>query len=170
MAGSSPLTEATRVRLSACLLGCEQVVAAYLFGSHARGEAGPLSDVDIALLLDDDLSDEAAFDLRLTLIGGLSEVLGTNAVDVLILNGAPVALSYRVFRDGIPLLIRDPQRTTLFRARVVDRYLDFEPIRQRHERAILERAGKGTLLDGHDPHRGALERYRRLRRHLEGAP
>ena len=30
------------------------VVAAYLFGSQARGDAGPLSDVDSAVWLDDD--------------------------------------------------------------------------------------------------------------------
>ncbi len=29
-----------------------EVVAAYLFGSYAKGEAGPLSDVDIAYLFD----------------------------------------------------------------------------------------------------------------------
>ena len=31
----------------------DEVVLAYLFGSHARGEAGPLSDIDIAVLLRD---------------------------------------------------------------------------------------------------------------------
>ena len=30
------------------------IAAAWLFGSHAKGKAGPMSDIDIALLLKDD--------------------------------------------------------------------------------------------------------------------
>ncbi|MFN3331828.1 MAG: hypothetical protein ACK47M_04890 [Caldilinea sp.] len=33
----------------------------------------------------------------------------------------------------------------------------------RHERAILERARRGELLNGHNPYRGALARYRQQR-------
>jgi len=33
------------------LRSCPQVVFAYLFGGLARGERGPLSDVDIAVFL-----------------------------------------------------------------------------------------------------------------------
>ena len=53
-------------------------------------------------------------------------------------------------------------------ARYVSEYLDFKPVIERHERAILERARKGELLHGYNPHRGALERYRQLRERLEG--
>lgn len=145
------------------------VLLAYLFGSHARGQAGPLSDVDVAVLLDDGFAADQYFDMRLQIIGGLIDILHSNDVDVIILNQAPLALSYRVLRDGVMLYCRDRQKMIEFVARVVSAYLDFKPIIERHEHAILERARKGELLHGYNPHRGALERYRRLHKRLEGA-
>lgn len=44
------------------------VLVAYLFGSQARGQAGPLSDVDIAVLFDDALPAEQSFEQRLNLM------------------------------------------------------------------------------------------------------
>ena len=145
------------------------VVLAYLFGSHARGQAGPLSDVDTAVLLEGHPDDDRCLDMRLEIIGGLMGLLHTNDVDVLILNQAPPALRYAVLRDGVLLFCRDRQAMIQFRVQTLNEYLDFKPILRRHERAILERAQKGELLSGHDPHRGAIERYRRLRERLEKA-
>ena len=39
--------------LEAYFAALDDVVLAYLFGSYARGQAGPLSDVDVAVLLND---------------------------------------------------------------------------------------------------------------------
>ena len=41
------------------------VVLAYLFGSHARGQAWAHSDVDVAVLLDNHPDDDRCFDMRL---------------------------------------------------------------------------------------------------------
>ncbi len=49
---------------------------AYLFGSHARGQAWAHSDVDVAVLLEDDDSDHCIA-MRLEIIGGLMELLPT---------------------------------------------------------------------------------------------
>ncbi len=140
----------------------DEVVLAYLFGSHARGQAGPLSDIDVAVLLVDGLDDSHAFEKRLALMDHISHHMQTNEVDVLILNEAPLALAYRVLRDGVLIYCRDEARRVGFTARTVSMYLDFKPILERHERAILERARKGELLNGHNPHHDALERYRQL--------
>lgn len=100
----------------------EDVVLAYLFGSHARGRASSLSDVDVAVLL----------------------------------------------RDGLLLHCASEDTRIMYTAETVVRYLDFEPVLKRYERAILERARQGELLHGHNPYRGALERYRQLRERLKG--
>jgi predicted nucleotidyltransferase len=126
-----------------------EVVLAYLFGSHARGQAWAHSDVDVAVLLEDDDGDRC-FDVRLEV------------------NQAPPALRYAVLRDGILLFCRDHRARIEFHLRTVNEYLDFKPILERHERAILEKARKGELLDGYNPHRGTLERYQRLRERLAG--
>jgi predicted nucleotidyltransferase len=147
----------------------DDLVLAYLFGSHARGQAGPLSDVDVAVLLAGQPDDGHCFDVRLEVIGGLMDILHSNNVDVAILNQVPLALRYRIVRDGVLLFCRDRPAMVAFKARTVSEYLDFKPVIERHERAILERARKGELLHGYNPHRGALERYRQLRERLEGA-
>ncbi len=128
------------------------VVLAYLFGSHARGQAWAHSDIDIAVLLAGDRDDEECFDIRLEIIGGLMKILNTNDVDVLILNQAPPALAYAVLRDGILVFCRDHQTRIEYQLHTVNKYLDFKPILERHERAILEKARKGELLSGYDSH------------------
>lgn len=146
----------------------DEVIFAYLFGSVARGQAGPLSDVDVAVLARDGLDSPTLFELRIRLIDDLIHLLGTEAVDVVIMNQAPLALNYRVFRDGVQLFCRDRQRRVLYQADIVSRYLDFKPFLDRYERAILDRARRGDLLNGYNPHRGSLDRYRQLRQLLEG--
>ena len=66
--------------------GSRRHVLAYLFGSHARGQAGPLSDVDTAIFLDNSVAFDRYFDERLEMTGGVMDVLGVDEVDVAILN------------------------------------------------------------------------------------
>jgi len=141
----------------------DKVCLAVLYGSHARGEAGPLSDVDVAVLLERSCAADDYFEQRLELIGRFMQALNTNDVDVVILNQAPLALQYRVVRDGFVLYARHHDHLIEFVSQTVSRYLDFKPVIERHERAILARARQGDLLHGYNPHRGALERYRQLR-------
>jgi predicted nucleotidyltransferase len=148
----------------------ENVVLACLFGSQARGTANALSDVDVAVLLEGHPDSEQCFEARLKLIGDLMGLLHTNDVDILILNQAPPALRFRVLRDGVSLFCRDRDRMIDFRVRTVNEYLDFKPILERHERAIIDKARKGELLNGYNPHHGALERHRHLRERLERTP
>ncbi len=148
----------------------EDVVLAYLFGSHARKRAWAQSDVDIGVLLAGHPDDDRCFEMRLEIIGGLMSLFHTNDVDVLILNQAPPALRYAVLRDGLLVFCRERQAMIEFYVRTVSEYLDFLPILRRHEAAILERARKGELLSGYDPYCGALERYRRQRARLTATP
>jgi predicted nucleotidyltransferase len=148
----------------------DEVVLAYLFGSHARGQAWARSDVDVAVLLENRPADSHCLDTRLEVIGGLMEILHTDDVDVVILNQAPPALRYAVLRDGLLFFCRDHQAMIEFHVRALNEYLDFRPILKRHERAIMEKARKGELLSGYDPYHGTLERYRRLRERFVETP
>ncbi len=145
-----------------------EVVLAYLYGSQARGQANLLSDVDIAVLLDGYPDPDHCFNARLEIIGDLVSLLHTDAVDVAILNQTPPALNYRVLRDGIALFCRNRDQMIAFRVRTINEYLDFKPILERHERAIIEKARKGELLNGYNPYISALERHRQRRERAKG--
>ena len=129
----------------------------------ARGEATPLSDIDIGLLLTGTISAPARFEHRLTIGLDLQRIFRSNDVDVVILNDAPLALAYRVLRDGQILCCQDENARVQYTASTIGRYLDFKPFIERHQQAILERARRGELFDGHNPYHGALARYRQGR-------
>ena len=118
------------------------VVVAYLFGSAARGTSGPLSDIDVAVLLRED---GHGLERRLSLMADLAEATKRERIDVVILNEAPVALAYRVLRDGRLLLSRDERARVEHRVRTVDRYLDMEPFRRVQERGLRDRLSEGRF-------------------------
>jgi len=115
------------------------VAAAYLFGSQARGAAGPLSDVDLAVVSDRSLPRSRRFDLQLELIGAATAVLATNEVDLVMLDDAPPLLRHRVIRDGLVLVDRDPSRRLTFQTRSVLEYLDTKPLRGELSRGLRHR-------------------------------
>jgi hypothetical protein len=155
--------------LTDALAANSQVILAYLFGSQARGTANVHSDVDVAMLLSGQPDENTCFDVRMAIMDDVMGALRVNDVDVAILNRAPLALQYRVLRDGKLLFCRDHNQRIAYQLKVVNAYLDFKPILERHEQAILAKARQGELLHGYNPHRGALEHYRAMRERLEAA-
>ncbi len=105
----------------------EGIVAAWLFGSVARGTARPDSDVDVGVLY------REAPPRTLKGIGrvfGLEEDLAEATglpVQVVNLNQAPVDLIVRVLRDGKLLLDRDPLRRIGFEVASRNEFWDLEP-------------------------------------------
>lgn len=104
-----------------------RVAYALLFGSHGRGSAHSGSDVDVAIGL--------APGTRLSAqdIGDLVSRLESNTaktVDLVILDEAPPAIAYRVFRDGVEVAVRDRAALVDRKARAILEYLDFRPIEE----------------------------------------
>jgi hypothetical protein len=120
------------------LSGARGLVCAYLFGSHARGDKTPGSDIDVALLLDQD-PPRTLEGLQLDLA---DELAGTvdRPVDVVVLNRAPADLIHRVLRDGVLLLDRDPSARIRFEVRARNEYFDLLPHLRRYRRLDRGRA------------------------------
>jgi predicted nucleotidyltransferase len=135
---AAPSTQDLTERLRCLLAGAPGVLVAYLYGSHARGRAGPLSDVDVAVLLDSD--DE---ERRLELTAAIAHAVVPARADVVVLNDAPLALSYRVVRDGTVLVSRDDSARVEHWVRTVDRYLDMAPARR-----LLAAGTRNRLREG----------------------
>lgn len=117
------------------------VKLAYLFGSYAKGKEGPLSDVDIAVLLDERLSESKRFKLRLKLITKISAILGlreAEKLDVVIMNDAPVNLNYEIIKHGKILFADDVGERIEMESKILSKYLD---------RRYYERRGLNILLE-----------------------
>jgi len=112
----------------------------YLFGSYARGEAGPLSDVDIALLFEETIGREKAFHYRVEI---LSELNGPDprlpSVDVVDVERCDLSLQYRIVQQGKVLFCRNETRRIRFEARIMSLYLDRKYYIDRHIQAFLDR-------------------------------
>jgi len=115
------------------------VVLAYLFGSQAEGKAGPLSDVDVAVLLGLHVDREQWFHTQLDLIGDLTGLFQRDDVDVVILNEATPVLAYEVARFGQVLYEAEPGTRADFELAALRQYVDTEPLRQLQDRHLLER-------------------------------
>lgn len=108
-----------------------QIKLAYFFGSHANGEAGPLSDYDFAFYLDEKDSLKR-FDLRLKLMDKIGTLLKTDAVDVVIINDVESPdLKYNIIQDGILLYSQEPYQV-LVEPRILNEYFDFNFFLRRH--------------------------------------
>jgi predicted nucleotidyltransferase len=108
------------------------VLAAYLFGSVARGTAGPRSDVDVAVLYA--AAPPATIEgLPLDLERRIERSVQRPA-QVVVLNTAPVGLVHRVLRDGVLLLDRDPSARLRFEVRARNEFFDLQPVVARYRR------------------------------------
>lgn len=121
------------------------VVAAMLIGSQAVGNVGPLSDVDIAVWHDPGLGSRARFDLQLDLVGKAASALGTDEVDVVMLNHAPPLMRHRAIRDGKPLVERDHDERVRLETRAILDYLDTAPLRAELGRGVRRRMREGRF-------------------------
>ena len=100
------------------------MVAGYVYGSYARGESGPQSDLDLAVLLP---PGRRLVD-KLALMAALSGQVHRE-VDVVNLRDAGLDLIREVLRDGLKLIDRDKEHTLAWEAERMTDYSEFNPRR-----------------------------------------
>lgn len=130
--------------LSGRLAAERAVVAAYLFGSQARGAPGPLSDIDLAVWAHPELDRRERWSLHEGLTGKAADALGTDAVQVVILNDAPPLLAHRVLREGRRLADADPTLRVRLETSAIVRYLDTLALREEIGRGLARRLAEGA--------------------------
>ncbi len=113
---------------------------AVLFGSAARGEAGPGSDLDVGVLFDPGRESAAALEVALARATG-------RRVDVVRLDAAPPLLRFEIARDGRVLLERAPHAWVDFRARAMTDWWDWAPTARLLHAAAASRL-RAALADG----------------------
>ncbi|NJD52236.1 MAG: nucleotidyltransferase domain-containing protein [Candidatus Methanoperedens sp.] len=121
--------------------GKDSVILAYLFGSTVRGDAGRLSDVDIGVLIDENLSKIDRFDLELKMMGEIAALIKKNKIDLIILNEAPLLLAYNIVKDGTILKSSETKRVQ-FETKLLSMYLDRKYYIKRHTEETLKRTAE----------------------------
>ncbi len=140
------MTEEFKQRIVGYFSRQPEVLAVYLFGSHASGSTHARSDLDLAVLCDVCADRQHAHRLQMKYFRELSRLIPKN-LDIVILNRAGELLTYEVLNQSKLLYDRDATRRTEFEARRIVDYLDFAPMMRRMEQGMLmklkERVGDG---------------------------
>ncbi len=106
------------------------IIFAYLFGGLLKERMNPLSDVDMALYI------KSIKELDyLGLFGKISDILGTEEIDLVILNEAPLSLAGRILRSRKVLIDKNPFLRHKYESLVLREFFDFT----KKERDILKR-------------------------------
>ena len=84
----------------------DDIIFAYLFGSYAKEKQTHLSDIDIAVYVNDD---GHAHDKKLGILNDLSKLLGSDSIDLVILNQSPISLLTKILTNKIILVDHDPR-------------------------------------------------------------
>lgn len=145
------------------------VIAAYIFGSKATGKSGPMSDLDIAVLLKENVDPSNYFDLRMKLMADLMRTLGINDIDLVILNQAPLILIHEVLKKGRIIFCRDERTRVSFVFKAIRDYLDTNYIRQIQSRGLHCRIKEGSFGNIKTSRGYTLEKIRDLSKKIARA-
>ncbi len=140
-----PKVDATARSALARALDVPGVAAAALIGSQARGTAGALSDVDVAVWLAPGLDSTDRDELALQLSQAACAALGTDEIDLIVLNDSSPLMRHRAMRDGLRLVERDSVARIRLEARGLLDYLDTAPLRAMLAAGVDRRLSEGRF-------------------------
>ena len=120
-----------------------EVIFAYLYGSLAQGKENKLSDIDIAIYIEESKKPESGtFGYRSELITGL-QTLSEREVDLVILNEVSLSLSVSILKNGKLLFTKSEKLRIGFHKDIMRKYLDFVPIYNLQEKYLKKDLEKG---------------------------
>ena len=141
------LKDALRAYFSSEDLRPAGLVAAYMFGSHARGRAHRESDLDVAVLLTHEVyrAMSAPGEFRVRLISDLIAATHENSIDLVLMNQAPPPLNKAILDEGVALVVIDPEQLASFRTMSLSRTAELRPWLDRYRRERMRAlAGEGA--------------------------
>ncbi len=121
-----------------------EIKVAYLFGSMAKGRAGRLSDVDIAIFIDERLERNKRNDLQLKILSDLIALLNTDKIDIVVMNELPILMRYNIIKNGI--ILKDDEERAKIEAKILSEYLDRKYYIDRHTKIALKRIAEKGLI------------------------
>ena len=109
----------------------EEVSAAYLYGSTARGSSDGKSDVDVGLLLKESFKADPLYEARVS--SRLDAVVG-GEMEARILNDKSTVFLHQVLKYGKIIYSKDDRQRIDFEVRTYSKYLDAKPFIREYNR------------------------------------
>lgn len=125
-------------QLRGILQDVKDISFAYLYGSASHDPAVPGGDIDIAVYLKpSDTQEYVEKEAELTAL--LVSKLGTDDIDLRILNVLPLVLQYDILKEGMLLLSRDEAERVEFETSVMIRFFELKPYLEEYRMMLSER-------------------------------
>lgn len=125
------MDEVVEKKLNEVFQSYPEIKLVYLFGSQAKGGVGPLSDYDFAVYFDEK-DPKKMFDIKLELMDQLGRILGTDGVDVIILNLSEMPeFKFNIIKEGRLIYEEEPFRV-IVEPKIMNEYFDFRMLLSRY--------------------------------------
>jgi len=124
-------------RIAEALAAHPRIAAAWIFGSVARDEADPYSDLDVAVLLKGPAGRDDAMSLY-DLSAELERHSPNGRVDIVVLGPQGPVFRHRVLSEGVLVHDADPEARHDFEGRTIVEYLDWKPTHDIAMRSTFE--------------------------------
>ncbi|HYQ91879.1 MAG TPA: nucleotidyltransferase domain-containing protein [Candidatus Competibacteraceae bacterium] len=121
------------------------VLLLYLHGSYAKGTQTPLSDIDLAVLLEPEHSRD--YGLYGELQSAFQDACGRDDIDLVIFNTAGPIIRDRVIRHGRLLYARREAQRIAFEADALKRAMDFRYFSKVYDDALFRQLREGRWHD-----------------------
>ena len=112
-----------------------------LFGSHSREESTPMSDTDIAVLIDTNARD-ISYKLELAMLLDFQKVVNNGEVDLVLLNKATPFLKYQVATEGKLLFEKQNDLYVEFMTKAMKEYEDVRHFEKYYNEILDEFLGQ----------------------------
>ncbi len=112
--------------------------AFYIYGSGAKNELKPLSDLDFAILLDISSIHKKLFRRELDYRVYITDYLHSEEFDLILLNRAPLRFAHSVLREGKMLYCKNTIAVINFSEYINKHYLDFKFHKSEFDRIFQE--------------------------------
>lgn len=120
----------------------QPVELVYLMGSRAKGEEKSYSDYDFGIFFNENLNDQARFDLKIKIQSELGSLLKTDAVDIVDLQKAHPFLKFEAIKNRGEVFVKNELKRVEFEINVLSEYFDRQYYIKRHVHQGLDRLKK----------------------------
>ncbi len=134
-------------RITPGLFNETPVQFAYVYGSVAKDEIHPFSDLDVAVFAEG-LNRKMSFDLEMSLSLALDALLDhAIASEIRIINHLPLTIQGEIITTGILIYCRNDAKRVDFETNLRMVYFDFLPTIRKYYRTYLDNSVKGLKND-----------------------